>query len=56
MDKSLTWKDFYGIEVVDGKYKVADINDFCYISTHDTYEEAEKTAKKYFEGLKKIWS
>ena len=55
MDESLTWKDFYGIEVVDGKYKVADINDFCYISTHDTYDEAEETAKKYFEGLKEIW-
>lgn len=55
MDESLTWKDFYGIEFSDGKYKVMDIEDFCYIAAFDTYEQAEKQAERYFDGLKKIW-
>lgn len=56
MDEEMTWRDFYGIEAADGKYKIVDVNDFCYLATCDTYEEAERTCKKYFEGLKKIWN
>lgn len=55
MDDNLRWEDFYGIEIVDGKYKVMDIDDFCYLATCDTYEQAVKQAEKYFDGLKKIW-
>lgn len=55
MDETLTWRDFYEIEKTEEGYKVADIEDWCYLATCDTYEEALWEVERIFEGLKKIW-
>ena len=36
MDETLTWRDFYEIEKTEEGYKVADIEDWCYLATCDS--------------------